>query len=232
MGMLHLRWVALGVRVSVAAGATDFDEPRQLAPSDSRVRGGIAFSGPYLSGDCDPLVPTHCGYPFPSNVYLVPDDTRVTGRRVQFGASTLPKNALGVQAGPDEFSRSDGFSAGAALMTHLPNATTLGLPTPLSISSSLDPSSPTVVINAETGERVPHFAELDMSTTSADQRAFMIRPVVRLDDATRYIVAIRNVVDAAGNRLPPSEAFRALRDGIGHADVSIERRRPLYADIF
>ncbi|HEY6558159.1 MAG TPA: hypothetical protein VI072_12830 [Polyangiaceae bacterium] len=203
-----------------------------LAPSDPRVQGGISLTGPYLSGDCDPLTPSHCGYPFPSNVYLVADDTGATGRRVQFGMATLPKNSQGVQAGPDEFARSDGFSAGAALMTHLPGATTTGLATPLSIESSLFDDSPTVVINAATGQRVPHFAELDMSTSNADQRAFMIRPVVRLDDATRYIVAIRRVMGADGTPLPASEAFAALRDGTAHADASIETRRPLYADIF
>jgi hypothetical protein len=203
-----------------------------LAPSDPRVQGGVTLAGPYLSGDCDPLAPTHCGYPFPSNVYLVADDARATGRRVQFGATTLPKNAQGVQAGPEEFARSDGFSAGAALMTHLPGATTTGLATPLSIELSLSDSSPTVVINAATGERVPHFAELDMSTSNADQRAFMIRPVVRLGDATRYIVAIRRVVDGSGAPLPASEAFAALRDGGAHADPSVESRRTLYADIF
>ncbi len=203
-----------------------------LAPSDPRVQGGTTLAGPYLSGDCDPLAPTHCGYPFPSNVYLVADDTRATGRRVQFGAATLPKNAQGIQAGPEEFARSDGFSAGAALMTHLPGATTTGLPTPLSIERSLSDESPTVVINAATGERVPHFAELDMSTDDPAQRAFMIRPVVRLGDATRYIVAIRRVVDSSGTPLPAPEAFAALRDGTAHADASVESRRTLYADMF
>ncbi|MDB5218004.1 MAG: hypothetical protein JWO86_5931, partial [Myxococcaceae bacterium] len=38
---------------------------------------------PLLGADCDPLVPQHCGLPFPSNVWLV--DGKVT-----FGATTLP----------------------------------------------------------------------------------------------------------------------------------------------
>src|SRR5262245_25436266 len=28
--------------------------------------GGSGGGGPLLEGDCDPLVPSHCGYPFPS----------------------------------------------------------------------------------------------------------------------------------------------------------------------
>jgi hypothetical protein len=188
--------------------------------------------GPYLDGDCDPLVPTHCGFPFPSDVYLVADDATKTRRHVEFGSTTLPKNAQGVQAGPEAFRLSDGFSPGDALMTLLPGATITGLPGTLSIDKSLDKDSPTVLINAETGERVPHFAEVDVNADTDDNRAFMIRPVVRLEDGTRYIVAIRRVVDGAGTPIEPSEAFRALRDGIPSREPSINKRRPLYADIF
>src|SRR5262249_7597278 len=62
--------------------------------------------------------------------------------------------------------------------------------------------------------------------------AFIIRPVVRLDDRTRYIVAIRRVIGADGKPLPPTPAFAALRDGTSFPDASIDRRRDLYADIF
>jgi hypothetical protein len=206
----------------------------RLAPADPRVHGGITLGGPFLSGDCDPLVPSHCGLPFPSNVYLpiVTDPAKKTGRRVEFGATTLPKNAQGVQAAPDEFRRSDGFSPGDAFLTLLPGATTTGLPSPLTIAKSLTLDSPTILINAQTGALVPHFAELDVGADTDETRAFMIRPAVRLDDATRYIVAIRRVVDASGKAIPPSEAFLALRDGKPSSEASVAARRTLYADIF
>jgi hypothetical protein len=205
----------------------------KLAGPDDRVHGGVKVFGPYLDGDCDPLVPTHCGFPFPSDVYLVEDSAMKTGRHVEFGATTLPANAGGVQAAPDEFRNNDGFSPGAGLMTHMPGATVTGLPTPLTIPASLEDDSPTVLIDADTGKRIPHFSELDMTAgISDDQRAFIVRPVVRLENSTRYIVAIRNVLDAAGKKLPPSSAFKALRDGTPHDDPSIEKRRALYGDIF
>src|SRR5690606_34742280 len=97
---------------------------------------------------------------------------------------------------------------------------------------SLGPNSPTVIINAETGERVPHWAELDMSHDEDDRRAFMLVPAVRFDPNTRYIVAIRNVVDQNGQSLPANQAFAALRDGTPSDEGSIEARRPLYVDIF
>jgi hypothetical protein len=131
------------------------------------------------------------------------------------------------------WNRADGFSPGLALMAHLPGATITGLADPLTIERSLTTESPTIVLDAETGELVPHFAELDVSTPDETRRTFTIRPVVRLKDATRYIVAIREVVDAAGDPLDPSPAFAALRDLQPMADEpSVDARRPLYADIF
>lgn len=189
---------------------------------------------PLLDGDCDPLVPTQCGFPFPSNVYLVHDPGSVTCKRVAFGETTLPKaRSSKKHIDPTSWNDSDGFSPGQAPMTELVGATDVGLPTQHDIERSLGPDSPTILLDAETGERIPHFAELDRSKAAKDSdRTFMIRPVVRLKDATRYIVAIRNVVDADGDKLAPSPAFKALRDGEPSEEASVERRRGLYDDIF
>jgi hypothetical protein len=195
--------------------------------------GGGGADGPLLDGDCDPMVPSQCGFPFPSNVYLTSDPTTTTGRRVAFGKATLPViTGLG-HIKPDTWSDSDGFSPGQAPMTDLPGATVAGLPTQDTIADSLAPDSPTILLEAETGERIPHFAELDMSAAASDgDRAFMIRPAVRLQDATRYIVAIRRVVDADGKILTPSPVFQALREGAKSPEASVGLRRKLYDDIF
>jgi hypothetical protein len=183
--------------------------------------------------ECDPLVPTHCGFPFPSNVFTAADPDSPTGRRLALSAALIPDGSKNVDNPPDLWNLADGFSAGQALLAHLPGATITGLPDPLTIERSLAADSPTVLIEADTGERVPHFAELDMAGSDDERRAFMIRPVVRLKDATRYIVGIRGVVDADGAPLPASPAFAALRDGAAFADdASIDARRPLYTDIF
>jgi hypothetical protein len=190
------------------------------------------YDGPLLGGDCDPMVPSKCGFPFPSSVYLTKDATTATGLRVAFGATTLPLHQ-GKPTDPSAWNDSDGFSTGQAPMTHMPGATSTGLPTQHDLDRSLADDSPTILIDASTGERVPHFAELDMSAgTQEDSRALLIRPVVRLKDATRYVVAIRHVVDSEGHELAPSPVFQALRDGTDHEDVSVERRRALYDDLF
>ncbi len=198
----------------------------------------IPTTGPQLLAgqDCDSLVPEHCGFPMPSNVYLAddvtPDPLRPTHKHVAFGATTLPAYKEGMHIDPATFADHDGFAASMPPMTFLQGATVTGLPTQENLALSVTKDSPTILLDADTGELVPHFAELDMSGIDDDQRALLIHPMVRLADATRYIVAIRHVVDASGVAIAPSAAFQALRDGSSSSDLSVGRRRPLYADIF
>ncbi len=197
----------------------------------------IAKDGPALlaGNDCDPLVPTQCGFPFPSNVWLADDATTATGKRVAFGATTLPVvSSTGKNIDPASWSNRDGFSPGQTILTHLEGATVDGLASQDTIDLSIKDDSPTILINADTGERIPHFAELDYSvaTEPDEDRAFMIRPVVRLADATRYIVAIRNVKNAAGAVLAPTPEFKALLDNAASCEAATNARRDLYADIF
>jgi len=185
-----------------------------------------------ISPDCDALVPQHCGFPFPSNLWLVDDPKMPSGKRVQFGATTLPAYQSGHPNDPKTWADHDGFSPGMTPITHIIGATVTGLPTQKNMELSVGADSPTILMEAETGARVAHFAELDMSSLYDEQRALVIRPAVRLKDQTRYIVAIRRVVDASGTAIAPSPAFKALRDGTPSDNASIEARRALYADIF
>lgn len=181
---------------------------------------------------CDALDPNYCAFPFPSNVHTVAAADTPTGRRVQIDPEAWPVTLDGTQVDLSVLERSDGFSTSGAMMVHMPGATVTGLPSPLDIGFSLDPESPSVLLNAQTGERVPHFSELDMSHAQADKRVLFVRPAVRLEEGTRYIVAIRDVLDADGDALPPSAAFEVLRDLRPTEDEGLDARRPLYADIF
>jgi hypothetical protein len=222
---------AISACAGLACSATESVAPLPIPCTPVVPDGGV----PLLGSDCDPLVPTQCGFPFPSNVYLRDDPTTPTGKRVALGATTLPTyGASGPHIDASLWNDSDGFSPGQDALVHLPGATVTGLPTQDTIASSIDPSSPTILLNADTGELVPHFSEIDESITTEDdrERTLMIRPVVRLDDARRYIVAIRHVVDAGGKALDPTPAFKALRDGEDSCEPSVVARRALYEDIF
>jgi hypothetical protein len=180
---------------------------------------------PLLGADCDPMVPEHCGLPFPSNVWLV--DGKVT-----FGATTLPAHINQAPIDGTLFTDKDGFSPAQASIVVLKDAVADGLPTPDTIATSLDPNGPTILMDADTGERIPHFVDLDSGAHEPDEQSLLLRPVVRLKDAHRYIVAFRHVKNSDGNEVPPSPIFQALRDAAPNDDASVRRRRDLYADIF
>jgi len=88
----------------------------------------------------------------------------------------------------------------------------------------------TVILDAETGERIPHFVELDETAEDPDQRTLMIRPVTPMAHGRRHIVAIRGLHSTSGGEIPASEAFAALRDGESTNSWDIEGRRKHFED--
>ena len=200
--------------------------------STGGTTGGLLDDPQWPTLECDPLVPEYCGFPFPNNVFSVTDPATPTGRRLALSAQTLPQANTGARALPDVFNERDGFSVAGTLLAHLPGATISGLPDPLHIGESVEPSSPTIVLDADTGELFPHFTELDLNANGDGDRSLMIQPAASLTYGHRYIVALRGVVDADGGPIPASPAFAALRDGTASEDPSVEQRRELYGDIF
>lgn len=256
-----MRWIVLvfSMLVLVACGNDENLDTAPNSPDGGNPDGGEIAPPkpdgglPLLGSDCDPMVPddptgqSYCGLPFPSNVYLLDDPTgkNPSGKSVRFGETTLPK-----PANIDEPCRAellydhDGFSTAQAPMTHLARASTDGCATPHDLERSLEDDSPTVLLEAETGRRVPHWVDVDTQTQNdgsddkPDQRLVMLRPAERLKDGKRYIVALRDMLDVDGKLIEPSPVFRALRDGEKLANGtpaevwSVYARRELYKDIF
>jgi len=227
--------------------------------SGSGGSGGQGGSGGMIPAPplgCDPLTPSYCAFPYPNDYYTVADPSTATGRRLALPEEIMPPNTGGQRSTPGAFNEMDGFSPGIMAMTHLPGATVTGLATPDTIEDSLLADSPTVILNAETGERVPHWVDRDEWVVQAklridagednpnfptltrsveelrEEQAMMLRPAVRLDDATRYIVAFRDVVDDEGALVDASPGFEALRDDEPSDDVVVESRRAHFEEIF
>ena len=137
---------------------------------------------------------------------------------------------------PTEWNRNDGFSPGSMVVTYVAS---IDLPRTWGIEDrahsgagynqhgyfdyrdqitdiglSTDPEAPIQIINAATGERHPFWSELDQHPqTGDDRRALILRPARNFDEGARYIVAMRNLKNAAGDKIQPGAAFKAFRDG-------------------
>lgn len=204
-----------------------------LACTDTPTDAGtttVPTSGTF--SDCDPIAPTLCGLPFPSTFHMRPDAETPSGWRVALGPTTLPINSNGQQPDPAFWNERDGWSPMTPMYAHFPGMVLDGLAGHQTIDRSLEDDSPTVLVDLATGERVAHWAELDMSQDDDDRRLLIIHPAAPLSWSGRYVVGLRRLVDAEGETLPASPAFAALRDGSSSAALDnrwdVEGRRELY----
>ncbi|MFK4209228.1 hypothetical protein [Streptomyces sp. NPDC030920] len=175
---------------------------------DSPAARAAGESGP----GCDPLAPAECLLPFPNDWYTRPDPATDTGRRVSFGATTLPHAATVRPVDPTAWNRSDGFSPGSTLIAHVPGLDPAATGTaPLTdIGRSLAPDSPVVLLDTRTGERWPYWAEADANATDPARRALLIHPARNLRDGHHYAVALRHLKDGAGHPIPAAAPFAAV----------------------
>ncbi len=183
---------------------------------------------------CDFLAPAKCLLPFPNDYFTVADGASDTGRRVHVSPEATPANAGGVHVDPTEWNRNDGFSPGSSGVLHVPgiDLDVTGAAPITDIQRSLDADAPIVVIDADTLERHPVWVELDSKATSDATRALFIRPGVNFREGHRYVFALRDLKDSAGERIRPGRAFRVYRDSYPTFIDAVEERREHMEEIF
>jgi hypothetical protein len=186
---------------------------------------------PYRT-ECENLNPLGCMLPWPSSRYLVDDATTRTGRRVSIPVEAMPSNGADtpVPVDPAELNRWDGFTGQTSFMTlYLGRVDVTGLADWMHVENSMATDSQTILYNASTSERLPHFAELDMHAgISADKRPFYIRPARRMPENSHIIVATRNLRLEDGSLVPAHPGFAALRDNTPTTIPGIEERRAYF----
>lgn len=177
--------------------------------------------------ECENLNPLACMVPFPSDRY------RVDGH-LAIPQAAMPENTESIHVDPAPYARFDGWSAMTSMMTVVAGPVDV---TQLNgadrIAATLEATSSTVLLDAQTGMRVAHFAELDgWADADPTHISLYVRPAQRLAPAHRYIVAIRALRRTDGSQIAPSEYFRALRDRLPTSAPELEARRAHFDDIF
>lgn len=174
-----------------------------------------------LPEGCNPLAGEwDCLLPYPSDWFLVPDPDMPSGKRLAVTGAARLKRPDGRFVEPYLVHPADGLSHHPPILALFPGGVD---PANLvfhtgDVSASLGPDSTTVLLEAESRDRILHFAELDPRAETDADRALLIRPLVRLRNGTRYIVAIRGLKDHAGTLLDAPEGFRRIRDGEAECD--------------
>jgi len=193
---------------------------------------------------CDPLDPTVCMQPFPSNLYTKADSSTETGLRLDIPAEAMPKNREGKPIDPTDINRADGFSVGNLISVKVPEVETpaafnnSGIVPADNIAAYQDANAPVMVIDVETGQRHPIYAELDANpTTKATVELtpgqppvviegghpndnptntkdvnLLIRPAKNFTPGHRYVVVLRNLKNEANAAVSAPEPFAKCRD--------------------
>ena len=219
------------------AGPVDDVDETDDVEDDAGDTGDAGIDDPdeYPLSTCDDLDPDVCAYPWPSNLYLEPDDERATGYQLTFGDESLPANAADdVHISPDLFGHLDGYDLGVPIMAQFPNLDDSDLPDEYEIEASMDADASILLyeVDGDTIERIPYWAELDVLEDDAADQTLFIRPAVILEDDTRYIVALRALEDTDGDAIEPSESFSRLVDGDTGDDDVLRHRQQRFDDIF
>lgn len=208
----------------------DAPEPTPLDPAaEAELQAALEQS----PTGCDLYDTRSCLLPFPSDEYTVEDTSSSTGRRVDLPDGLLP-NVEGVTLDPSAWNLNDGFSPSTPILVHVPglDPERTRLPSEGRISTSVGPESATVILDLDSGQLVPHWAELDERAESDENRALILRPAISLPETHRFAVALRNINGLAGERLQPPIGFRVLRDNHPTGNPDIEQRREDFEPVF
>lgn len=208
-------------------GGTDGDTGGDQTPIDIDATPG-----------CNPLAPVSCAYPFPNMMLLTEDGDTPTGYRVDMDSSKL-----GLSNGPrpneeiilELLNRADGFSPGFPILTQLGELEVdrSQLPQFLTAETSLDDDAVIKVFDMTTGERLPFWAETDLRADSPDRQSVMIRLQTVPEAGHTILVAVTDALrSTGGDPIPPSEAYRALRDDVPTTSDVVEGMRAEYDEIF
>ncbi|HEX5989460.1 MAG TPA: hypothetical protein VFY75_04515 [Solirubrobacterales bacterium] len=193
------------------------------------------------AGTCDFIAQPHsplCMLPFPNDYFTRDDPSSPTGRRIDFETAGMPTNVFGqpIQAAP--YNAADGFSQGATILLKVPGIETTadvratGAVPINHIGRYRRPGAPVVVIDAETGRRWPIWVEIDSTQPDPSKRALEIHPAVNFASGHRYIVALRDLRNAAGEEIEAPYAFRYYRDRVHSRQPEVEARRKHFEAIF
>ncbi len=239
----------------IVATGTARDHGKKRTASDSiRLKPDETLCEPYEpvpvdnADRCDFLDPAVCLQPFPNDDFTVDDPSTETGKRLAIDPESMPANTAGTHIDPTDINRADGFSPGNLITIKIPEVETpaafqnSGFVGQNDLRAYDDADQPVIVINADTGERQPVWAELDSNPTAVDPSDegnggigqnpthtgpvnLIIRPAENFDFGGHYIVALRNLRDADDRPVQAPIGFRVYRDNDITDQPVVEARR-------
>lgn len=191
-----------------------------------------------LDPNCSPFaMGNDCLTPWPTVFHTVDDATSPTGRRLNYSVDnfTSPDGPLPVD--PAMFNAADGVSPVQPLFVNFGRDVDPDqLWGPHDAQRSLDEAGPIVLVDLDTGARVPLLTEMDANQRDdgyEGRHALIIRPLQPLAYGHRHALGISSDLrDKDGEPFQAADGFVALRDGIVTDDTRIEGARDRFEGVF
>ena len=178
------------------------------------------------SDGCDNINPIHCMLPFPSDAFLVDDETKVTGKRINYLPASLPGSGSKSTIEIPLINQMDGFSTSTQIMTAFSSTPELfNISNQNNILPSINIGHQTLLVNLENGDLVEHWVELDARAEDGEAVILHMRTVKHLNFNTEYGVLVHGLMDISGQLIQPSEALNAIINEDTTDSIDIENRR-------
>ena len=224
--------------IETPAGTTEDPEDGDSGSSDTgapETGDGLELG---LDPNCSPFtMADDCMTPWPSVFHTVEDPTSPTGLRLNYSRDNFysPDGVLPVD--PAMFNFADGVSPVTPILVNFGRDINPDqLWGPLDADDSLLDNVPIVLVDIDTGERVPLLTEMDRNQRDMGydgRHALVIRPMAPLRMGARYAVGLSTTLtDTEGSPLTVSPAFAAIRDGVITTDARLEAARSRYEAVF
>lgn len=178
-----------------------------------------------LEEGCQPLLGgSDCLLPYPSDFFRTEAPDLPSGFEIRAVGPARITSRRGASADLTAVHRIDGFSRLPVLTVSFSSGLAAeGLPGILDPpEGSATTESRSLLMDAETGEFVPHFVDLDPLAEDPSRQAVVIHPWVALRERSRYVVALKGLVLPGGDPVPTPEGFRRLRDRETAGDFGLE----------
>ena len=191
-----------------------------------------------LDPACSPLaMADDCLTPWPSVFHTATDDSSPTGLRLNYSLDGFHSPDGELPVDPAMFNFADGVSPVTPLLVNLGrDVDATHLWGPLDAAASLEDNVPIVMVDIDTGERVPLLTEMDQNQRDMGydgRHALVIRPMAPLRNGGRYAVGLSNTLtDVDGTPFDSPAAFDALRTGTVTTDTRLEDARERYERVF
>ncbi len=187
-----------------------------------------------IEDGCQPLLAgADCMLPFPSDYFLVDDDEMPSGKRVQMTDAAKLITDDGYSADMNDYRASDGASRMPFIAALLGSAVSAQGTVDIfaDYGSSTKKDSRTLILDAATGEAIPHFVDLDPRAEDPARRALVLHPQLQLAERTRYVVVLQGLVGEDGEAAAVPEGYRRLRDDVVGEDARLKPLVAVYADV-